>query len=204
MTFWETVERGEYIMIALAVLFIITVCIWWIRGSRLMKEKNTYPLLMYRIKDYMSEGDVDNARQICQAVSSPGAKIMNAGLEKIGSPLSEISAAMEGIGRFEKEEMGAGIQWLKVIAVVSPLLGLGGTLLGVIDRLRDLGEMGGMVDLSMLCSEIAPTIVTTVAGLGVGIFSLIASTWLDAVIENSKVTIDKISYDFLELLNQPS
>ena len=100
--------------------------------------------------------------------------------------------------------MGVGIQWLKVIAVVSPLLGLGGTLLGVIDRLRDLGEMGGMVDLSMLCSEIAPTIVTTVAGLGVGIFSLIASTWLDTVIENSKVTIDKISYDFLELLNQPS
>lgn len=204
MTFWETVERGEYVMIALAVLLIITVCIWWIRAAKLKKQKKTYTALMYRMKDHVTEGDIENACKFCQASSSPGARMIASGLNNIGKPISEISSGMDRISMIEKEEMNSGSGWLKAIAVISPLLGLAGTLTGIIDRLRDLGENGDSVNLSMLCYAIAPTIVTTVAGLGVGIFALIALTCLESGIKSSMIDLDKVKEDFIDLLNSPT
>lgn len=204
MTFWETVERGEYVMIALAVLFIIIICIWCIRGVKLRKERKSNEPLMYRVRDHVMEEDFDNARLFCQALHSPGSRLVNIGLHLVGHPVFEISSDLESIANIEKEEMAKGSRWLRSIAVISPLLGLGGTLVGIIDRLRDLGEMGGIVDISMLCNAIAPTIVTTVAGLGVGIFSLIAYTCLDSSIETSRQALDKVKHDFIDLLNSPS
>ena len=204
MTFWETVERGEYVMIALAVLFILSVCVWWIRGAKLNRQRKTYPVIMYRMKDHITEGDIENAQKFCQSLSSPGARVISVGLTRIGKPMPEITADLQTVSNIEKEEMAKGSRWLWAIAVISPLLGLGGTLVGIIDRLRDLGEMGASVDLSMICGAISPTIVTTVAGLGVGIFSLIAYTFLEAAIDSSRRDLDKVAVDFIDILNTPS
>ena len=204
MTFWETVERGEYVMIALAVLFILIILIWWIRSAKLRRDRKTYTVLMHRVRDHVSEGDFDNARLFCQSLNSSGAKTVNLGLTRVGKPMAEISGDMDAMGSIEKEKMAKGSRWLRAIGVISPLLGLGGTLVGVIDRLRDLGELGVLVDLSMLCASIAPTIVTTIAGLGVGIFALIAFNCLEAQIDSSRQALDKVKVDFIDLLNAPS
>ena len=204
MTFWETVERGEYVMIALAVLFILSVCIWWVRAAKLNRQRKTYPVIMYRMKDHITEGDIENAQKFCQSLSSPGARVISVGLTRIGKPMPEITADLQTVSNIEKEEMAKGSRWLWAIAVISPLLGLGGTLVGIIDRLRDLGEMGASVDLSRICGAISPTIVTTVAGLGVGIFSLIAYTFLEAAIDSSRRDLDKVAVDFIDILNTPS
>ena len=204
MTFWETVERGEYVMIALAVLFILSVCIWWVRAAKLNRQRKTYPVIMYRMKDHITEGDIENAQKFCQSLSSPGARVISVGLTRIGKPMPEITADLQTVSNIEKEEMAKGSRWLWAIAVISPLLGLGGTLVGIIDRLKDLGEMGASVDLSMICGAISPTIVTTVAGLGVGIFSLIAYTFLEAAIDSSRRDLDKVAVDFIDILNTPS
>ena len=204
MTFWDTVERGEYVMIALAVLLIIIICIWWVRSAKLGRQRKTYPEMMQRVRDHVMEGDIDNARQICEGISSPGARIVEKGLSLIGRPISEVISSMQEMSHIEKDSIGRGSRWLRLIAVVSPLLGLGGTLVGVIDRLRDLGEGGPTVDLSMLCAAISPTIVTTVAGLGVGIFSLIAFTGLEAKIDSSRRSVDEVEMEFIDMLNEPS
>lgn len=204
MTFWETVERGEYVMIALAVLFIITIIIWWVRGAKLGRQRRAYPDLMHRVRDHVVEGDIDNALRQCSTFSTPAAKVVESGLKRIGKPMAEVSTALEQRAAMEKEAMGKGSRWLRAIAVISPLAGLGGTLVGVIDRLRDLGEGGPMVDFSMLCNAIAPTIVTTVAGLGVGIFALFAFTCLESRIQGSRERLDEVAAEFTDLLNEPS
>lgn len=204
MTFWETVERGEYVMIALAVILIATVIIWWVRAAKLKRQKNTYADLMHRVRDHVMEGDIDNARQLCDSISTPGAKVVEAGLSRVGKPMPEVTTAMHETALIEKDTMTKGLRWLRFLAIISPLLGLGGTLVGVIDRLRDLGETGPVVDLAMLCGAIAPTIVTTVAALGVGIFALVAMTCLDAKIDSSQRRIDELATEFTNLLNEPS
>ena len=204
MTFWETVERGEYVMIALAVLLIAVVCVWWIKYSNLGKQNKSYPDLLSRVRDHVMEGDLENAIQFCNSVTTPVAKIIGAGLRRIGKPMEEVFAAMQQKANVEKDLMTSGLPWFRAAAVIAPLLGLGGTLIGIIDRLRDLGEGGPTVDLSMLCAAISPTIVTTVAGIGVGIVSLLAYMFLEARIDHSRRLIDEASEEFAELLNEPS
>ena len=204
MTFWETIERGEYVMFALAVLFILIICIWWVRSAKLRKGRKGYDTLMQRVKDHLTEGDLENAGQICEASGSPGAQILAEGITLVGHPITDVVVAMQDAADIRKRNMEKGQRWLKAIAVISPLLGLGGTLVGVIDRLRDLGESGVAADTALLAAAIAPTIVTTVAGLGVGVFSLFAATFLDASISKSKHSLDEIREDFIRLLNQPA
>lgn len=204
MTFWQTVERGEYVMIALAVILILIVCIWWVRSVKLFRERKTYPILMQRVRDHVVEGDLENARQQCEAHPSAGARVVEVGLSRIGEPITEVVISMNERGNIEKSSMQRGCRWLKALAVISPLLGLGGTLVGVIDRLRDLGENANDVDLASLCGALSPTIVTTVAGLGVGIFALIALTALEARVDSSKRNLDQLALEFTDLLNEPS
>ena len=204
MTFWETIERGEYVMFALAAVLIVIICVWWIRSAALAKQKKKYSPLMHRIRDHVMEGDIENARQICEASDTPGARVAEAGLSRIGHPMAEVKSAIKDVSNIEKKRMSRGCRWLRALAVISPLLGLGGTLTGIIDRLRDLGESGVAVDIASVCGAIAPTIVTTVAGLGVGIFSLISLTCLEGTVFKARLRLDKIGKEICDLLNEPS
>ena len=204
MTFWETIERGEYVMIALAVIFVIVILIWSVRGGSVAALGKKYSWLMHRVRDMVVEGDLENARQLCEGMDSPGARLIHSGLNRVGQPMSEVRESMAQVAAGEKAQMWRGSGWLKTFAVISPLLGLGGTLTGVIDRLRDLGNSQLPVDTAMVCETIAPTIVTTVAGLGVGIFSLISLAFLEGVINKAQRKLDDLGLEFIQLLQQPA
>lgn len=204
MTFWETIERGEYVMFALAVILIIIILIWRISGARLHKGKKSYPLLMQKLRDHITEGDLENSRQLCASGENPGCRMLEAGLGKVGRPMEEVRTAMKGVSDIEKQRMDMGLGWLRILAVISPLLGFGGTLVGTIDRLRDVAEMGIAADISTLSGAIAPTIVTTVAGLGTGIVALIAYACLNSSATSAKRNLDELGVSFTDLLEEPS
>lgn len=204
MTVWDTIERGEYVMFALAALLLLAVAILWVRCMTMRKIDRSYPGLMQRLRDHVTEGDIENARQICEISDTPGSKVLCAGIGRIGHPLPEVKTAMGECGDYECRRFSKGIIWLRMIAVISPLLGLGGTLVGIIDRLRDLGGITEGVDISMVCAYLAPTIVTTVAGLVVGILALVALTCLDSRIMASRRKMEQLQHEFLDLLNEPS
>ena len=203
MTVWESIQRGEYVMFALAVLVVAVICIWWIRSVKLKRAAKGTPTFLQKIRDHVVEGDLDNARQLCEMSSSPAARVVEAGLSRVGGNMTEVRNAMEAVAAIEKETMEKGERWLRMIAVISPLLGLGGTLVGIIDRLRDLGNDAGMVDTSMVCGALAPTIVTTVAGLVTGIIALFAYACLDSYVAASKRKIEEAAVEFTNLLNEP-
>lgn len=204
MTFWQTIQSGEYVMFALAVLFIVTVCVWWVRSASLGRESKRYPSLMQRVRDHVMEGDIENSRQICDADNTPGSRMISEGLSRVGQSMCDVESAMAKTAAIEKERMSRGTGWLRCISVISPLLGLGGTLVGVIRSLRDIGESAVPVDTSALCAAIAPCIVTTVAGLGVGVFAVIALTCLEGKVKSGANAIDKLGVKFTDLLNEPS
>lgn len=204
MTFWETIERGEYVMFALAVIFILTIIIWWVVAARLKRNRKRNHSMMQRVRDHIVEGDVENTIQLCQSYATPGSRVIEAGLSHVGKPIQDVKSALSDQVTIEKENSGASMRWLRMFAVISPLAGLGGTLVGVTDRLRDLGNSGLPVTVADVCGELAPTIVTTIAGLGVGIFALFALTCLETTVGKSRRNLDEIALEFTDLLNEPS
>lgn len=205
MTFWETIVRGEYVMFALCVIIVLTVVTVWAKCAGLRRGGRKTTTLMHKVKDYVVEGDMENARQLAAATPTPGGRIVAGGLDSIGEPIVEIKERLQSTVSREKETIGSSsIIWLRTYAIVAPLLGLGGTLTGVIDRLRDLGESGVAVDSGMICSEIAPTIVSTVAGLGTGIIALLGLAIVEGAINRARKGMDKVGEEFMGLINQPT
>ena len=158
---------------------------------------------MQRVRDYVLEGDLENARQLCEMTQTPGAKVVEAGLEHVGDSMTEVKSAMAEISSIEKAKLYKGSDWIRTIAVISPILGLGGTLSGIMQQLWELGE-DPSTDVSIICAAISPTLATTIAGLGVGIFALIALTCVETSINTSKRKIDELNAGFIQLLNQPA
>lgn len=204
MTFWETIQRGEYVMFAQALLLIIAVCIWWVRAYKLGRIKRNHTVLIQRLRDHVMEGDTESARQICDSADSPASRILCAGVRHIGQTIPEIRESMGRVKEFEKSRLSRGLRWLAIIAVITPLIGIGGTLVGIIDRLRDLGEMPGGVNVGDVCREIAPTIVTTVSGLGVGVLAIVAYACLESRITGIGRFLDQTSMNFIDMLNEPA
>lgn len=204
MTVWECIQRGEYVMIALAVILVGCIVIWWVRGASLRKERKSYRILMQRVRDQITEGDLENARQLCRADAHSGGRMLEAGINRIGRRMDEVENGLRNEAEVEKQRFSRGARWLKTFATISPLLGFGGTLVGLTDRLRDMGEASTPVDLALICSQTAPAIVTTVAGLTTGIFALVAFAFLEASIDKSKRSLDELANDFSDLLNEPS
>ncbi|MCH5238725.1 MAG: MotA/TolQ/ExbB proton channel family protein [Muribaculaceae bacterium] len=203
MTFWECIERGEYVMLALGILLLVIIIVWWVSGLRIAKGGKGYGMLMQRVRDHIVEGDLENAANISENPASPGGAVLAAGISHIGHSIAEIREAMKGVSTIECQKMNRGLIWLRLIAVTSPLLGLGGTLTGIIDRLGYLAKLGN-VDSAAICGALSPTIVTTVVGLGVGIFSLIALVSLESMIKKSERKLEELQLDFISLLEEPA
>lgn len=204
MTFWETIQGGEYVMFALAVIFIATVCIWCVTAKRFKDNSKSYPAIMHRVRDHITEGDVENADQCCGASHSPGARVLEAGLAHVGKPIAEVRHSMRQAAEIEKIKSGVPALWLKAFTVISPLAGLGGSLVGAADRLRDLGETGTKIDISAVCAAVAPTLVTAAVGMGVGIFAMAALLCVASFVKKAAVKILVLEDEFISLLNQPS
>ena len=204
MTVWDTIQAGEYVMFALAVILIIAACIWITCSVVARKRKRSYIGLMHRVTDNVEEGDLDNAARYCESKQTPGALVILAGIRRVGNPLGEIESALDFAIDSQKDRLNKPLIWLRLFSVTSPLIGFGGTLVGLTDRLRDLGNMEQPIDLAMICSETAPTIVTTVAGLVVGVFSLLALAALETSISGHTTRLKNLASDFLNLISKPS
>lgn len=203
MTFWDTIERGEYVMIALMVILIAILSIWIAVCRILCRQRRKDRALLHQVRDLIMEGDTESAWQTANSSNTPASRVIAAGISKIGAKNLEIKSEMAQISHLEKKKVDIGTRWLRAFAVISPLLGLAGTLVGIIDRLRVLGQADAPVDTAAICLAISPTIVTTVAGLGVGIFAIVALSCLEGCINKAKIHIEETAHQFLHLLNQP-
>ena len=204
MTFWETVQRGEYVMIALAVIVII-ICWLWIWRSRILSapKKSVWLHLLSVIKDNVEEGDLDSAIEICLANKHPQAKILAAGLTFVGHPIPEIYQAMKREADMMNNGYEIGIPWLKFFAVMSPLLGACGTLAGICTALRDIGQDEFMADINLLAEAIAPTIPTVISGIGVGILALAAIASIETKITMANKGLKSVEQDLALIINNP-
>lgn len=204
MNFWDIVVDGEYVMFALASLFLIVVAIWWARAYKLSSLTKKTESIMHQIRDYVMEGDIENAMHVCQSANTPGSIIILAGLKRVGRQMPEIFAAMQTAREGEIPDLQKGLRWLRAIAVIAPLAGVGGTLGGICDKLCDLSELGTTVDVAQLAGAVAPTIVTTIAGIITGVISLFAYICLEGSIDKTESRLADFEMEFTDLLNEPS
>lgn len=195
---------GGYIMIPLAVLLLAGIYIFIERClafKRVSKDDETF---MKRIRDYIMEGDIENAVQLCKRADTPYSRLILKGVKRIGRPMNDILVAIENTGNIEVANLGKGLPWLSTTAAGAPMLGFLGTVIGMIEAFFSLSNAGTSANITVLSSGIYQALVTTVAGLIVGIVALFAYNYLVARLNRIMTAMEAKTMEFMDMLNEPS
>ena len=110
---------------------------------------------------------------MCQSQETPIARLIEKGIERIGRPLTDIQTAVENMGNVEVSRLEKGLPMLATISGGAPMLGFLGTVIGMIQAFYNMSQAGSNVDITLLSGGIYTAMVTTVAGLSVGILAYI-------------------------------
>lgn len=171
VSLWALIKQGGWAMFPLGALSVAMVglIIYGFLISR--TDKMLRPELIVELQTSLEGLDVDSAQQICVANPSLLTNILNAGLQRISDGVLDVPAMEKAMEEAAVEESSAGlkpINYLSIIAQVAPMLGLLGTVSGMIKAFQKIG-LGGMGDPEKLAGDIGEAMITTAAGLIIGI-----------------------------------
>ena len=204
LQFWKLIIDGGYIMIPLALLLLLVIYVFterFIVINRAAKEDRTF---MDRIREYVHEGDIESAQNLCKKSDTPYSRLIAKGLSRIGRPMNDVLVAIENTGNIEIANLGKGFPWLSPTAAGAPMLGFLGTVIGMITAFFNLANAGTSANISVLSSGIYQALVTTVAGLIVGIIALFAYNYLVARVNRVMNSMEAKTMEFMDLLNEPA
>ncbi len=159
---------------------------------------------MNRIRGYVHEGELQSALNLCQATQSPAARLIEKGITRIGRPMNDVLVAIENTGNLEISKLSRGLPWLATTAAGAPMLGFLGTVIGMVQAFFAIASAGNSATIASFASGIYAALVTTVAGLIVGIAALFAYNYLVARINKIMNRLEASTMDFMDLLNEPA
>lgn len=190
------------VMSALLILSIISVYIFverYLSISKSLKEEKNF---MDRVKSYLVEGKIDAARDLCAQTDNPAARMVAKGISRIGKPMRDIVSSIENVGKLEIYHLEKRMSVLATASGAAPMIGFLGTTLGMI-RVFQAMKFQESFELSTISGGIMEAMVTTVAGLVVGIMSYMTYNYLVAKVDKVIHHMENASIEFLDLLNEP-
>jgi len=196
--------KGGWIMIPLLLMSMLAIYIFVERMMTIRKAGKEDANFMNNIRDCILNGKIDAAITLCKSTDSPIARMIEKGISRIGRPLQDISASIENTGKLEVYRLERSVALLATVAGAGPMLGFLGTVLGMIKAFFNMANSDQGVVISALAGGIYEAMVTTVAGLVVGILAFVFYNLLVASIEKVVYKMEARSIEFLDLLNEPS
>lgn len=200
---FDLAVKGGVIMIPLFLLLLLTVYIFFERLFVLNKAGKEDANFMNRIKDYIHEGRIDAAKELCQSTDNPIARMIEKGISRLGRPLSDINTAIENVGNIEVAKLEKGLPWLATSSGGAPMIGFLGTVTGMVQAFYNMSQAGNNIDISALSGGIYVAMVTTVGGLIVGVIAYFAHNYLATRVEAVVNKMEARTTEFMDLLNEP-
>lgn len=204
LSVWELCIKGGFIMIPLALLLLISIYIFIERYIVISRADKQDASFMKRIKDYIHEGEIESAKNLCKKTDTPYSRLILKGITRIGRPMNDVLVAIENTGNLEIANLGKGLPWLATTAAGAPMLGFLGTVVGMVEAFFALANAGSSANVTVLAGGIYEALVTTVAGLTVGIIALFAYNALVARINGVMKLLEGKTMEFMDLLNEPA
>jgi biopolymer transport protein ExbB len=168
VTFSDMIMKGGFVMIFLG---IASVCMVWfgIEGFIILRvAKLAPPALVARLKEAFKAGNYQEARNICKANKCFLSNVLGNGLERVGRNKDAVEFIVEETAVREANDLKTNTTYLSVIGVVSPMIGLTGTVWGMIGAFNALGA-NGISDPKALAGKIGEVLIATMSGLVVAV-----------------------------------
>jgi len=199
----DVLVLGGWVMIPLVLLSILTIYLLIERWITIRQASSNPDAITDRVREYVRNGDVDGAIAYCERKDVPISRILQQGLERLGRPISEIQDAVQAAGKHETFDLEKRTNLLASIAGIAPMLGFFGTVVGMIRAFQEIQNLQGNVNPSVLAGGIWEALVTTAAGLLVGILALFSYNFLIGRIRRLTNDMERSATDFIDLLQEP-
>ncbi|MBO5806498.1 MAG: MotA/TolQ/ExbB proton channel family protein [Tidjanibacter sp.] len=203
MGFGELFMAGGWLMWPLLLLGGLVIFIFVERFVAIRKASKIDPNFMNKLRDYICAGKIDSAIHLCKTTDSPVARMMEKGISRLGRPMGDIQNSIENEANLEVSKLESGLPILSTIASGAPMVGFLGTVLGMVKAFMQMSQAGGVVDMSALSGGMYVAMITTVAGLIVGIPAHFGYNYLVARIEKLIFQMEASTISFMDILNQP-
>tara|TARA_B100000902_G_C27311989_1_gene918991 strand:+ start:674 stop:1390 length:717 start_codon:yes stop_codon:yes gene_type:complete len=191
---------GQFIILFLMLLSIVTVYLFFERFFSIKKALRQEENFFNSIKDFLYDGKHSSAIDLCQNTDSPIARMLEKGISRIDKSLEDISTSINNVGKLELAKLENNLAILATISGVAPMIGFLGTVIGMILAFYEMASSGGQIDIEMLSKGIYTAMTTTVAGLIVGIIAYISYNYLVSKISKVIHQMETVSIEFLDLI----
>ncbi|MBQ7018910.1 MAG: MotA/TolQ/ExbB proton channel family protein [Bacteroidales bacterium] len=196
--------KGGWLMIPLFILSIITIYLFGMKWWAIRKATKIDPNFMKDIRDFVHNGKVKSAVALCQQTDTPVARLVEKGIERMGRPLQDIQTAVENMGNVEVARLEKGLPMLATIAGGAPMIGFLGTVMGMVQAFFNMAQAGSNIDITLLSGGIYTAMVTTVAGLIVGIMAYFGYNFLTSQVSDVVFKMQNTTVEFMDMLHEPA
>lgn len=204
MSFFELLAEGGVLMIPLFLLSLLAVFVIAERWRSLNNSRIEVDKFLRTIEGMLKDGDRERALTYCDGIEKPLARILKAGIRRLGRPIRDIEDSIRNAGKKEIYHLEKRMNWLATIAGVAPLIGFTGTVTGMIEAFMDIQALQGNVNPSVLAGGIWEALITTATGLIVGIIAYGFYNFLLGKINRMVHELENASADFIDMLQSPS
>lgn len=194
---------GLCVLLTLFVLSIAAIYIFFERYFTLNRAGQVDHNFMNSIRASVENGNLQAAKALCQSVDAPMARMVEKGLDRIGKPLDDINKSIENVGNLELLKLEKRLSTLATISGIAPMIGLLGTVLGLIISFQDMAT-AETVTPKVLSNGIYHALTATAFGLLVSIIAMAGYNVLVSSLDKVIFKMENTAVQFMDLLQEPS
>ncbi len=199
LNIWDMIIKGGWLMIPIFALSVIAVYIFFERYLQLRHYTKRNETFIAKIKENMLIGNIQAAINLCKEENTPMSRILIKGITHKQLPANELRSIIESTANLEVSNMEKGLGTLATCSGMAPMIGFLGTVVGMVQAFYDMALAGSNINISLLSRGIYTAMITTVAGLIVGIIAYIAYNTLTAIIDRIVNNMESTLSDFMEI-----
>ncbi len=197
---YDILSKGGILMIPILLCSVIALALFFERLWALRRVKILPEVFLQRVSRLIHTGQFDKATELCERSDSSVARVLLGGLKHAGKERAHIKEVMEEVGRREATYMERGLGVMGTIASISPLLGLLGTVTGMIRVFQRVVSQNtaSQVNASALANGIWEALITTAAGLAVAIPVFVLYKYLTSRVDGFLVQMEEQGLELAE------
>lgn len=195
------ISKGGIIMIPILICSILALALFVERLIYFARMKNQGKGIESVIISFLDQGREDEAIKAAEQSASPMGRVLSAAMEVRHTDRETLETVIIDAIEEEVRDLSVNTQALATVANIAPLLGLLGTVIGMIKAFMVIQEMGGKVNAAVLAGGIWEAMLTTAFGLSVALPVMLAHSYLTAGIDRHEARLQKGSVRFIKSLS---
>lgn len=202
ISLFDLVMKGGWVMIPLLIMFFLTLFLIIERWLAINSNGKLDDNFIDNLKDFIQQSNIKSAESLCRNQRSAAGRIFEKAIGRIGYSIKDIESTIENASQIELSRLEGNLSYLGVVAGIAPMLGFVGTISGIINIFYSIAQSNDF-NISTVASGMYEKMVTSGAGLIVGLIAYMGYHLLSMKIDRIALKLQAGAFDFLDVLQKP-